>query len=150
MFSMDQRYQEYEGHMISTMALGTDAGVNMPGVGEIIRDDEVPRFRKLYVISEQFVNGRSLAGDRAKWEKNRRWSQSFNFTVTCDAWRDAKGKLWAPNMLAPITAPQLKLDQRNWLIGTVTYIRDENGQHAAWSLAAGSLHDRADFAERIR
>ena len=51
-----------------------------------------------------------------------------------DAWRDAKGKLWAPNMLAPITAPQLKLDQRNWLIGTVTYIRDENGQHAQLGL----------------
>ena len=31
MFSMDQRYQEYEGHMISTMALGTDAGVQHAG-----------------------------------------------------------------------------------------------------------------------
>ena len=134
MMSMDQRYQEYEGHLISTMALGTDAGVNMPGVGEIVRDAEVPRFRKLYVISEQFVMGVPLAGKRAIWEKNRRWGQSFNFTVTCDAWRDAKGKLWAPNMLAPIVAPALKLDRRDWLIGTVTYTRDEGGQHAHLSL----------------
>jgi prophage tail gpP-like protein len=130
MFSMDQRYSEYEGHLISMMALGTDAGVNMPGVGEIVRDDEVPRFRKLYVISEQFVLGTPLAGKRAIWEKNRRWGQSFNFTVTCDAWRDTAGKLWSPNMLAPIEAPQLKLAHRDWLIGTVTYLRDESGQHA--------------------
>ena len=143
MFSMDQRYSEYEGHLISTMALGTDAGVNMPGVGEIVRDDDVsalrrpdgsPRFRKLYIISEQFIMGMPIAGKRAIWEKNRRWGQSFNFTVTCDAWRDVAGKLWSPNMLAPIVAPQLKLDQRDWLIGTVTYLRDESGQHARLSL----------------
>jgi prophage tail gpP-like protein len=129
MFSMDQRYSEYEGHLISTMALGTDAGVNSPGVGEIVRDDDVPRFRKLYVISEQFVLGQPLAGKRAIWEKNRRWGQSFAFSVTCDAWRDAAGKLWAPNMLAPIDAPQLKVSNKSWLIGTVTYLRDEHGQH---------------------
>ena len=134
MFSMDQRYSEYEGHLISTMALGTDAGVNMPGVGEIVKDEEVPRFRKLYVISEQFVLGMPLAGKRAAWEKNHRWGQSFNFSVTCDAWRDGAGKLWAPNMLAPIVAPQLKLANKNWLIGSVTYTRDEGGQHARLSL----------------
>jgi prophage tail gpP-like protein len=134
MFSMDQRYSEYEGHLISTMALGTDAGVNMPGVGEVVKDAEVPRFRKLYVISEQFVMGQPLAGKRAIWEKNRRWGQSFNFTVTCDAWRDGGGKLWSPNYLAPIMAPQLKLADKSWLIGTVTYLRDEGGQHAHLSL----------------
>jgi prophage tail gpP-like protein len=134
MFSMDQRYSEYEGHLISMMALGTDAGVNMPGVGVIVHDDEVRRFRHLYIISEQFIEGRPIAGDRAAWEKNRRWGQSFNFNVTCDAWRDASGKLWEPNKLAPIDAPQLKLDRRDWLIGTVTYTRDESGQHARLGL----------------
>jgi prophage tail gpP-like protein len=143
MFSMDQRYSEYEGHMISMMSLGTDAGVNLPGVGEIVRDDEAAallrrdgsaRFRKLFIISEQTELGRPLAGDRAAWEMNRRKGQSYNFTVTCDAWRDSTGKLWSPNMLAPINAPQLKLADKNWLIGTVTYLRDEGGQHARLSL----------------
>ena len=32
-----------------------------------------------------------------------------------------------PTCSRRLPAPQLKLDQRNWLIGTVTYIRDENG-----------------------
>lgn len=134
MFSMDQRYSEYEGHLISMMSLGTDAGANSPGVGEIVRDTEVPRFRKLFIISEQFVMGQPLAGKRAIWEKNRRWGQSFNFTVTCDAWRDSAGKLWSPNYLASIDAPHLKLAHRDWLIGTVTYLRDEGGQHARLSL----------------
>jgi prophage tail gpP-like protein len=135
MFSMDQRYSQYEGHVMATMALGTDAGVNSPGVGEIVKDEEVPRFRKLFVISEQTVMGQPLAGKRAIWEKNRRWGQSFNFTVTTDGWRDAAGKLWSPNMLAPVNAPQLKVDPtKSWLIGTVTYLRDEGGQHARLSL----------------
>jgi prophage tail gpP-like protein len=42
--------------------------------------------------------------------------------------------LWEPNTLAPIDAPQLKLDRRDWLIGTVTYTRDESGQHARLGL----------------
>jgi prophage tail gpP-like protein len=133
-FSMDQRYQEYEAHVMAVLALGTDAGVNSPGVGAVVRDEEVPRFRKLYVVSEQYVLGQPLAGKRAAWEKARRWGQSFNFTVTTDAWRDAKGVLWTPNMLVPIDAPQLKLRDKSWLIGTVTYTRDENGQHAQLSL----------------
>jgi prophage tail gpP-like protein len=132
MFSMDQRFSQYEAHTMATMALGTDAGVNSPGVGEIVKDEEVPRFRKLYIVDEQYIIGTPLAKDRALWEKNRRWGQSFNFNVTCDAWRDAKGTLWAPNMLVPISAKQTgwKLADKDWLIGTVTYTRDENGQHA--------------------
>jgi len=131
MFSMDQRYSEYEGHLLSNMALGTDAGVNTPTIGQIVRDDEVPRFRKLYIVSEQTINVQPIAGLRAVWEKNRRWGQSFAFSVTCDSWRDASGALWAPNMLAPVNAPQLKVDpSKSWIIGNVTYTRDESGQHA--------------------
>jgi len=54
----------------------------------------------------------------------------MQFTVTCDSWRDAAGKLWAPNHLAPIAATVLKLNTASWLIASVQYIRDENGQHA--------------------
>ena len=135
MMSMDQRYQEYEAHVMSSMALGTDAGVNSPGVGEIVNDAEVPRFRKLYVVSEQYVLGQPLAAKRALWEKNHRWGQSFGFTVTTDSWRDAAGALWEPNKLVPVNAVQLKVDPtKSWLIGTVTYTRDEGGQHASLGL----------------
>lgn len=137
-YSMDGRYSVYEGHFLSTMVFGSDAGVNSPGVGTPIYDTGVPRFRKRYVISEQTQLGQSLANDRALWERNRRYGRSLQFNVTCDAWRDASGNLWAPNHVCPIRADVLKIGnqrdveqvhQATWLIASVTYIRDENGQH---------------------
>lgn len=133
-FGMDGRYSQYEGHFLSTMALGDDAGVNSPGVGQIVYDHGVPRFRKRYVISEQTQLGTSLAYARALWECNRRYGQSMQFNVTADAWRDSAGKLWAPNHLAPIAATVLKLNTATWLIASVQYRRDENGQHAVLTL----------------
>jgi prophage tail gpP-like protein len=133
-FTMDGRFSQYEGHLTSILTFGTDAGVNTPGVGEVIKDEGVPRFRKRYVISEQFVNGRNIVRDRAIWEMNKRWGQSYQFNVVCDSWRDSAGKLWEPNKLCPISAAVLKLRDVNYLIGTVSYVRDENGQHANLAL----------------
>lgn len=133
-FSMDQRFSEYEGHLTSILTFGSEAGVNTPDVGQVIKDDGVPRHRKRYVISEQFVNGRDIVTDRAIWEMNKRKGQSFQFNVICDSWRDSAGKLWEPNKLAPISASVLKLRNVNYLIGTVTYSRNESGQHASLSL----------------
>lgn len=130
MLSMDQRFSEYEGHLTSVLTFGTDAGVNTPGVGEVIKDDGVPRFRKRYVISEQFIEGQALAYKRAVWEMNRRKGQSYQLNVVCDSWRDAVGTLWEPNKLVPIEVSALKLRNVNYLIGNVTYTRDETGQHA--------------------
>jgi prophage tail gpP-like protein len=51
--------------------------------------------------------------------------------ITADAWRDARRQLWAPNHLAPIRIPALKLPDASWLVAQVQYLRDETGQHAA-------------------
>jgi prophage tail gpP-like protein len=131
MFSMDGRFSEYEGHFLSSMVFGSDTGVNTPGVGKIVTDDGVPRFRKRYVISEQTVMGVSLAYDRAVWERNRNYGRSMALRAQIDAWRDSAGALWAPNHLAPIVAPILKLPSASWVIASVTYLRDTAGQHAA-------------------
>jgi prophage tail gpP-like protein len=128
-FSLDERYSEYEGHLLSTMAFGDDAGVNAPGIGEIVRDSGVARFRRRYIISEQTQLGRPLAHDRAIWERNRRYGRSQAVNVTCDSWRDAAGALWAPNHQVPIRLPALKLPEENWLIAQITYVRDDQGQH---------------------
>ena len=141
MFSMDQRYSEYEGHVMSMMALGTDAGVNSPGVGKIIKDEEVPRFRKLYIISEQTMMGVPLAEKRrAQWPKsNRRWGQSFNFTVTtATVGATPPAACGEPNIkLAPIEPQGAEAGTDETLAdsrATVTYTRDEGGQHARLSL----------------
>jgi prophage tail gpP-like protein len=133
-FSMDGRFSEYEGHLTSVLTFGTEAGVNTPDVGKIVKDEGVPRFRKRYVISEQFVNGRDIVYDRAVWEMNKRKGQSYQFNVVCDSWRDSAGKLWEPNWLAPIQASALKLRNANYIIASVTYQRDQNGQHGHLTL----------------
>jgi prophage tail gpP-like protein len=133
-FSMDQRFSEYEGHLTSVLTFGTEAGVNTPDIGQVVKDDGVPRFRKRYVISEQFVMGRDIVHDRAVWEMNRRKGNSYRFDVVCDSWRDSAGKLWELNKLAPIQASALKLRNANYIIGGVTYLRDESGQHGSLSL----------------
>lgn len=134
MFSMDGRFSDYEGHLTSVLTFGTEAGVNTPNVGKVVKDDGVPRFRKRYVISEQFVQGRDIVYDRAVWEMNRNKGRAYQFDVVCNSWRDSAGKLWEVNKLAPIAASALKLRNANYIIASVTYQRDENGQHGQLTL----------------
>jgi prophage tail gpP-like protein len=130
--SMDGRFSDYEARLLATDTLGTEVGLNNPLKGKVVKDDGVPRFRKRYVISEQFVMGESIAEKRAVWEMNRNKGRSMALNCTIDTWRDQKGALWAPNHLAPIDARQLKVpNDRPWIIASVTYTRDENGQRAA-------------------
>ena len=129
-FSADQRYSEYEGHLLSTGVFGNDTGTGATRQGQIVRDEGVKRFRRRYIISEQSHMGQFLAHDRAVWERNRRYGRSQAVQITADAWRDARRQLWAPNHLAPIRFPAIKLPDASWLIASVQYLRDENGQHA--------------------
>lgn len=126
-FSMDQRFSIYEAHFLSSMVMGNEWG---PGGAPIITDPGVPRFRKRYVISEQSQLGQSLAKDRAEWERNNRMGHGAILAFSTDSWRDKDGKLYAPNHKAPIKADLLKLVTDDWIIATVSYRRDENGQHA--------------------
>jgi len=128
--SMDGRFSEYEGHLTSILTFGTDAGIATPTVGKVVKDEGVPRFRKRYVISEQSVLGAFIVNDRAVWEMNKRMGQSYQLDATIDSWRDSKGKLWEPNKLAPISAPVLKLADVSYIIASVSYVRDERGEHA--------------------
>jgi prophage tail gpP-like protein len=133
-FTMDERFSDYIGHFTSTAAYHDDAGPNAPDIGEVIHDGGVPRFRLRIILSEQTQDGRPIATDRARWECNRRIGRSQAVTVTCDSWRDSAGKLWAPNHMAPISVPALKLPEASWTIGHVVYTRDEWGQHAIVTL----------------
>lgn len=129
-YSMDGRYSDYAGYFLSVVTYGVGGALTDPSAGVVHHDEGVPRFRKRFVVSEQMSDGQSLADQRAMWERNRRWGRAQQFNVTCDSWRDAKGKLWAPNCRAPISAAAMKLTNATWVIGGVTYRRDQNGQHA--------------------
>ncbi len=119
-FAMDARFSDYEGHFLSVVTYGDVGQLTDTLAGLIVHDPAVPRFRKRFVVSEQMSDGQSLAEDRALWEMHRRAGRSQQFNVTCDSWRDAAGKLWELNCLAPISAAQLKLDDESWLIMQVT------------------------------
>ncbi len=140
-YSMDGRFSDYEGHFISVVTYGVGGQLTDTSAGPIYHDEAVRRFRKRFVISEQMSDGVSLAGQRALWERNRNMGRSQQFNVTCDSWRDASGRLWAPNHVAPISAAVLKLPNASWVIGGVTYTRDENGQHASLILMPKDAFD---------
>jgi prophage tail gpP-like protein len=93
-------------------------------------DATMPRYRPRIIVSEQTDNDTELAQRRVDWEMGRRIGRSQSIYLTCDSWRDAANKLWTPNRLAPISAAALKLVNAKWIIGTVTFRKDQSGTHA--------------------
>ena len=128
-YSMDQRFSEYEAHILSSTFFNDPQGLQATFGGDA-EDPGVPRFRKRYILSEQTFQGQSIAQQRAQWECNRRWGRSQSVIVRCDGWRDSGRTLWTLNNTAPVYIPAVKIDQQGWIIGACTYLRDETGQHA--------------------
>jgi prophage tail gpP-like protein len=84
-------------------------------------DPNVGRHRRLVLVAEGVMGGLELAKNRALWEASRRAGRGRSVTLTADSWRDSKGKLWAPNTLAPVSLPSLGLTDATWCISEVTY-----------------------------
>lgn len=124
-FRMDERYSEYSPHMFSLQTMNDlpdpNKGNNYPSV----YDPGVPRYRPFFVISEQSDDRGNLAERRALWEMQRRRGRSQSVRVVCDSWHDSAGQLWAPNTLAPLHLPSLKLPNKKWLITGVTFFKDD-------------------------
>lgn len=94
----------------------------------------MPRYRPLIKASLQYMPGEDFAKLFANWEYARRIGRSQAINLTCDSWRDTAGMLWQPNRLAPIDAPALKITNAQWIIGTVTFRKDQSGTHADLAL----------------
>jgi prophage tail gpP-like protein len=131
-FTMDQRFSEYKVMMQSMAALG-DFG----GAGDLqasTADPQVPRHREKFIVCEAGFQGIDLAQKRAIWEAKRRFGRSFQLSLTTDGWRDAAGRIWTPNSSVPISLPALKMNNLTWVIGEVTFLRDDKGTRAEISL----------------
>ena len=125
-YTMDQRYSTYEAYRIAFDPY-QDAG-NSGNLISTTLDDGVPRFRKKVIIAEQGSQlGVNNASDRAAWEMGRRWGRSHSLRLTTDSWRDSAGTLYAPNSLAPVDIPSLKLSGVLWTISEVTYRKGPDG-----------------------
>lgn len=130
MLSADQRFSDYIVSCTSTDTLNQiRPGASV--VGYAI-DTATPtlRFRPRAMVSEQTMIGLELAQRRANWEMNRRNGRSQMVSLTCDSWRDGKGKLWEPNRLAPVDIPACKIRKQNWIIAQVTFRKGQSGTQA--------------------
>jgi prophage tail gpP-like protein len=128
-FTMDQRFSVYEGFQTSSLNLTSGSGGNMEP-SKVVEDAGVPRFRKRIIIAEGPYMDQNLIDARVQWEANRRAGRSLAVIVTCDSWRDTANNLWAPNHMAPVDIPIVKIPKTSWCIGQVTYLKDEHGRHA--------------------
>ena len=127
-YTMDQRYSEYFA-FLQSMDVLTDAGNGGNLLGKAY-DKGVTRHRRRVIIAEAGGGGQDVALQRANWEAARRYGRAAALQITTDTWRDSSGALYAPNTLVPLSLPTLKLDGKTWVVGEVTYTRDERGTHA--------------------
>lgn len=124
-YAMDQRYSTYQA-FLQAVDVFTDLG-DAGNLAATAKDPNVPRHRNLFVVTEGASGDPYLfAQKRANWECVRRAGHSRMVRVTVDSWRDSSGALWAPNTLAPVRLPSLKLVSDTFLIGEVTYIRNQD------------------------
>jgi prophage tail gpP-like protein len=117
--SMDQRFSDYTVVYPGNQLLG-DIG-DSPLTTYNYKDPGVPRYRQKYIelLSNSVMT--ELSRQQAMWEMNRRIGRSQVVTVTADSWRDQAGTLWAPNTLADVELPALKVPKTQLLIGEVTF-----------------------------
>jgi prophage tail gpP-like protein len=126
--SIDQRYSVYT---VVWNTVAQYADINPTGNQRVtVKDDTMPRKRPRIIVSEQVTPDFDIGKERANWEMARRIGRSQAMQITCDSWRDSKGELWQPNRLATIKAPAHKLGEVKWIIGSVTYRKDQSGTHA--------------------
>lgn len=118
--AMDQRFSEVVAYQQSVATLNDiGEGGNLQAM---ISDTAVPRHRRHVVISETSGGiGWEIAGRRAGWEAARRRGRSTVVQVSTDSWRDSKGVVYAPNRLALVELPTLRVSSALLTIGEVTY-----------------------------
>ena len=140
-FGVDQRFSEYNGYIQSTDSLSDmhrsdsvegnlQATVVDPGMKALSRIDGAPRRRVMAIISEQVDQQGLYVKRRATWEMARRFGRSQALRVEADSWRDTAGKLWEPNHRATVDIPACKVTDAEWVIGEVSYVRDDRGTRA--------------------
>ncbi len=126
MFSMDERFSEYDAYTLTVQPL-REVGPLAPRA--VATDSGVPRHRRHEIISEVAAM-LDMPELRAKWEAARRLGRSMMIRATVDSWRDRAGALWQPNTLIPVHLPSMRVFKETWALGEVTYRRDMDGTHA--------------------
>ena len=132
MLSVDQRFSDYT---VIWSTVDTTQDISNLGFQRAhVTDATMTRYRPRIIVSAQMTADVQLATKRANWEMARRIGRSQAINVTVGHWRDIQGSLWRPNYLAPVTTIPHKLVNQQWIIGTVTFRKDDSGTHADLTL----------------
>ena len=101
-------------------------GLNQHGYAQDPSLKQLGRVRPHYIVSSMVdvQLGGDLGQKIAQWECNRRFGRSQSVTILTDSWRDQAGMLWQPNAYATVDIPAIKASGLNWIIASVTYLRD--------------------------
>lgn len=129
--TMDERFSIYTGVSMSVTPINEEGGDEAYDAVALATasDPEAAamRYRNRTVIIESTMTANAQAKQCIDWEMNRRYGRSKRLRVTVDGWRDSAGNLWEPNTLIPISLPAFGLDDEMWLLGEVTYRKDDQG-----------------------
>ncbi|HEV2364037.1 MAG TPA: hypothetical protein VGS12_07545 [Caulobacteraceae bacterium] len=126
-YTMGERFSEIDAFLTAVDTF-SDTGGEKPL--QTATDPNVPRHRKKYIVAEAAAGGIDIAKKRALWEVSRRAGRATRVQLTTDSWRDSAGALWKPNLLSPADLPGLKLSKDSYVIGEVTFRRDDEGTQA--------------------
>lgn len=102
-----------------------DNGTAVTRVSGTVTDPQVTRYRPLMIMAEDQADGLS-AQTRAKFAATVRAGRAQTGSLTVTGVRDAGGKLWAPNVIVPVTAPNEGL-MGDLLINEVKLKSDDKG-----------------------
>ncbi len=119
---MDQRFSD-----VVCCLEAMDLNQDLPGSDfyHTESDPNVPRHRQLDLTLESVAaDVQAFTVKRAIWEVARRAGRATTVSATLDSWRDSAGTLWAPNTLAPVSGPGLRLADPQLCIAEVTFRRN--------------------------
>lgn len=109
-----------------------DKGAAIGLVGKA-SDPNVKRNRQKFLVQEMEDKDQSFSQKRATWESARRMGRGQKVQVRVDSWRGG-GTLWEPNTLVTVDLPAWKVVGKTYVLGDVTFMRDDNGTHAELGL----------------
>lgn len=118
-----QRYSSYTVIGQSQREQGWEGSVN--DVSGKAADDGLDRERPLVIVAEG-VTTNAQAKARAQWEATIRAARSLTVSVVVQGWTDAVGKLWEPNRIVTLKAPNAGASGR-LLISSTVFRKGANG-----------------------
>ena len=85
-------------------------GVVQTGMRAEAVDAGVPRYRPHVSLAESQLTPAQMQ-QRANWQRQYAYGQSIKLHIRVAGWRQADGTLWKPNLIVPVYAPALYVDQ---------------------------------------